>query len=163
MTKLTTRSIEGLVAGAAGTIAMGGMSFFLRRMVEPTNPIGKTHYEAVVESVAGATNGDDEIEPALRIRLGELLHLGFGAFWGLVFALSFRRSRVRPIRDGGVFGLVLWVGAFGGYMPAMGISRSLRQMKPYELMRTLLCHLTYSITTITFLRTMRSRSGDSAV
>ena len=160
MTKLLRRSVDGVVAGAAGTIAMGGMSFFLRRMVEPNTHVGKTHYESVVERAVLLADPEHEMEPNLRVRLGELLHIGFGAFWGLAFAHAFGRRHVRPIRDGGVFGLALWVGAFGGYMPALGISRSLRQMKFYELGRTLLCHLTFSITTVTFLRSLRSRSRE---
>ncbi len=158
MNRLLARSLGGLAAGAAGTVAMGGMSFLLRRMVEPTEPISKTHYEMVVEWVAEKAGNEGEIEPASRIRQGELLHLGFGAFWGLVFALMFRRRIVRPLPHGIVYGTTLWTGAFGGYMPVFGISRSLKEMNNYELLRTLVCHLTYAVTTTTFLKAFRSQS-----
>jgi len=41
-------------------------------------------------------------------------------------------------------------------MPKLGITKSLRQMGPYELFRTLVCHLVYAVTTFTFLRAFRS-------
>ena len=177
------RVIGGLAAGAMGTIAMGGTSFFLRRMVEPGKPISKTHYEAVVEWAVeqmgaappaqaeamsdAATEADEEVPPvetppatldeATRIRAGEVTHIAFGAFWGAIFAILFKNKEYRPLKQGVTAGLVLWVGAFEGYMPALGITRSLRQMKPYELFRTLICHLMYAVTTFTFLKAFSRR------
>lgn len=186
MIRFVARVIGGAAAGAMGTIAMGGTSFFMRRMVEPGKPISKTHYEAVVEwaveraggpqavhadapaAAADASEADvDEpaesaapapiLDEATRIRAGELTHIAFGAFWGAVFAVLMRNTQFRPMKHGVTAGLVLWVGAFEGYMPALGITRSLRQMKPYELFRTLVCHLVYAVTTFTFLRAFSSR------
>ena len=162
MRRLIGRSLGGFAAGAAGTVAMGGMSFLLRRMVEPNEPIGKTHYEQVIEWAAEKSGKEEEIDPASRVRQGELLHLGFGAFWGVVFALLFRRRKVRPLLHGSMFGITLWTGAFGGYMPALGVSRSLKNMNAYEFLRTLLCHLTYAVTTATFMKAFRSASGQQA-
>lgn len=159
MKRLLARALTGLAAGTAGTVAMGGMSFLLRRMVEPTEPIGKTHYEMVVEWVADRGIGDPEMESASRVRKGELLHLGFGAFWGLVYSVVFGNRVVRPLRHGIAYGTTLWTGAFGGYMPALGISKSIKEMDSYELLRTLACHATYAITTATFLKSFRSRSN----
>lgn len=165
-TRTITRGAGGIAAGIAGTIAMGGMSFLIRRLVEPTSPISKTHYESVVEWTASALSPDETgssdqtaqaLDDAFRIRAGELTHLGFGAFWGLVFALLGKGRDVRPIAHGTTYGIILWVTAFEGYMPALGIAKSLREMGNYERARTLLCHLTYAITTVTFLRAFRPR------
>jgi len=158
MKRLIGPALGGFAAGAAGTVAMGGMSFLLRRMVEPNEPISKTHYEQVVEWVAEKAGHEEEIDPASRVRRGELLHLGFGAFWGLMFAVIFRKQKVRPLMHGSFFGITLWTGAFGGYLPALGISRSFKDMNVYEFFRTVVCHLTYAITTVTFLKAFRSRA-----
>jgi len=152
-------ALGGLAAGVAGTVAMGGAAFLVRRMVEPTKPVGKTHYESVIEWATGSDNDDHEMEPATRIRSGELLHLGFGAFWGMVFAIVTAKRTVRPIADGTTFGLILWLGAFGGYLPVLGISRSLREMGNFERLRTLIAHLTFGVTTFTFLRAFGSESA----
>ena len=158
MKRLIGPAVGGLAAGVAGTVAMGGMSFLLRRMVEPNEPISKTHYEQVVEWIAEKSGREEEIDPASRVRQGEMLHLGFGASWGLVFAVMFHRRKVRPVVHGSIYGVALWTGAFGGYLPALGISRSLKNMNAYEFFRTLVCHLTYAITTVTFLKAFRSRA-----
>ena len=177
MLKTIGRAAGGLAAGAAGTVAMGGMSFLIRRLVEPTSPISKTHYESVVEWATGALasiNGSTEpqtdeteavlpefvIDDATRIRAGELTHLGFGALWGMVFALARQNREIRPLANGATTGIVLWLAAFEGYMPALGITRSLREMSTYERARTFICHLTYGITTFTFLR-VYAKSGGS--
>lgn len=150
------QAIRGLVSGVWGTIGMAGISFTLRRLVEPDKPIGKTHYESVVEWATG----DTEMEPASRIRLGEATHFGFGAFWGLVFALMMRRRQIRPLAHGSMAGVSLWLAAFGAYMPALGISKSLGEMGNYERGRTLASHLVFAITTFAFLKALQ-RESDS--
>lgn len=162
MKKLIGPSLRGFAAGTVGTVAMGGMSFLLRRMVEPNQPIGKTHYEKVVEWAAEKAGKEEEIDPASRVRQGEMLHLGFGALWGLVLALLLRRRQVRPLLHGSIFGATLWTGAFGGYLPALGISRSFREMNAYEFLRTVVCHLTYAVTTATFLKAFRPANSQQA-
>ena len=181
MIRLIGRALGGLAAGAMGTIAMGGTSFFIRRMVAPTAPISKTHYESVVEWVVATAGSqtsahietdanaeseqhEDEtpqerptLDVATRIRAGELTHIGFGAAWGAIFAIFLRNKDVKPLTQGAAAGIALWVGAFGGYMPALGITKSLRQMTPYERGRTFICHVVYAVTTFTFLRAFTSK------
>lgn len=152
MITLLGRAIGGLLAGAMGTIGMAGTAFTIRRMVEPTAPIGKTHYEGVVEWA----NGGNEMVPETRVRAGELTHIGFGALWGMIFAIVMGRRTIKPLTNGIISGLVLWLGAFGGYMPTLGISRSLKAMGNYERGRTLASHLAFAITTFTFLKAFRS-------
>lgn len=151
MTTFLGRVVGGLIAGAMGTIGMAGMSFTIRRMVEPTAPIGKTHYESVVEWA----NGGEDMQPETRVRVGELTHFGFGALWGMIFSVFMGGRRIKPVADGTVSGLVLWLAAFGGYMPQLGISKSLAEMGNYERSRTLASHLAFAITTFTFLKAFR--------
>lgn len=150
----TKRALSGLVAGTCGTIAMGGFAFLSRRMVEPGAPIGKTHYESVVERAASVVSPEVELEAATRIRLGELAHLGFGAFWGMVFALTMGERPISPVARGLSWGTALWAVAFTGYMPSLGISRSLRQMGNYERLRTLGSHVVFATFTWVFLAQM---------
>ncbi len=149
------RSIKGLLAGACGTIAMGGFAFLSRRMVEPEKPIGKTHYESVVEWAAGHVSPQREVGTAERIRMGELAHLGFGAFWGMVFSVLNADRPVDPLAKGAAWGTGLWAVAFTGYMPALGISKSLKQMGNYERLRTLGSHLVFATFTWVFLEAFR--------
>lgn len=152
------RAIKGIVAGACGTIAMGGFAFLSRRMVEPEKPIGKTHYESVVEWAAGVVSPSQEVAPADRIRMGELAHLGFGAFWGMIFSVLNGDKAIKPLSSGAAWGTALWAVAFSGYMPALGISKSLREMGNYERLRTLGSHLVFATFTWVFLEAFRNRN-----
>ena len=159
MSTSTNRALRGLLAGAAGTIAMAGMAFTIRRMVEPTKPMGKTHYEGVVEWAAGTAETENAMPDEKRIRVGEVTHIGFGAFWGAVFAVLKGKRPIRPLTEGTLYGAALWAGAFGGYMPALGISKPLQEMGNYERLRTLFSHLTFAVATLTFLKSL-SESTD---
>jgi hypothetical protein len=129
---------------------MAGVSITTRRFVEPTAPLPRMHYEAVVETVHGAVIPGRQLDVETRIRLGEVAHLGAGAFWGVVFALMTRgRSVGNPVTQGTMWGSVVWVIAFAGYMPGFKISKALWQMSPYELFRTWISHTVYA--TATFL------------
>ena len=94
------RGGQGALAGAAGTLAMNGTAFTMRRLVEPAKPMGKTHYESVVEWAAGASQPSDQT----RIRLGEVAHFGFGAFWGALCAVAMRNRLIKPVEQGTAFG-----------------------------------------------------------
>lgn len=148
--------LRGLLAGVWGVLGMAGVSFTIRRFVEPTKPIGQTHYESVVEWARELpVAGSETLEPETRVRTGEMAHLSFGAFWGVVLQFLTRRTELRPWVHGGLFGIAIWLLAFAGYMPALGISRPLWRMRPHEFLRTLAAHITFATTTCLVLRSMR--------
>lgn len=147
---------KGFMAGAVGLLAMLGVTFLIRRFVEGNTPNPKMHYEAVVEKGYQVVAGEKaELDEDIRIRLGETAHLLFGAFWGIVFALLLRNREIRPIRQGATLGTTLWFGAFAGYLPALKIAKPLWQMGLYRAARTLVTHITFSVTTLLVLRSLR--------
>lgn len=138
-------AFRGFLAGALGVIGMAGVSFTMRRMVEPTKIIGTTHYEKVVEKTRSTLQPKAEpLDKELQIRIGEIGHLAFGGFWGVIFAFAMRNSTIKPLVHGVAFGTAIWGLAFGGYMPVLGISRGIKDMDAYERSRTYLCHITYA-------------------
>ncbi|MGI9623318.1 MAG: hypothetical protein ACR2PK_10815 [Acidimicrobiales bacterium] len=138
-------ALRGLVAGVFGVVGMAGVSFTMRRMVEPTKIIGATHYEKVVEKGRSTFQPDAEpLDKELQVRIGEVSHLAFGGFWGVIFALAMRNRGIKPLVHGVAFGTGIWALAFGGYMPALDISRGIKDMDTYEASRTWLCHITYA-------------------
>ena len=140
--------IIGFFAGVAGTIGMAGVSITMRRMVEPTKPMGTTHYEKVVEKSRETFQPEaGPFDKETQIRIGELTHLAFGGVWGAVFAVARQNSEIRPLTHGVAFGTAIWALAFGGYMPLLGISRGIKDMDLYEASRTWLCHITYASVT----------------
>lgn len=140
--------IKGFFSGVAGTIGMAGVSITMRRMVEPTQPMGTTHYEKVVEKSRKTFQPDAKpFDKETQIRIGELTHLAFGGVWGAAFAVALRNRNINPLTHGVTFGTAIWALAFGGYMPLLGISRGVKDMDLYEASRTWLCHITYASVT----------------
>jgi len=138
-------AIRGFVAGVLGVIGMAGVSFTMRRMVEPTKPIGTTHYEKVVEKSRSTFQPHAEpLDKETQVRIGEVGHLVFGGVWGVVFAFAMGHNNIKPLVHGVAFGTAVWGFAFGGYMPALDISRGIKDMDAYEASRTWLCHVTYA-------------------
>jgi uncharacterized membrane protein YagU involved in acid resistance len=147
---------RGFVAGLWGVLAMVGITFIIRRFMEPETPTPKMHYEAVVEWAHDAVTAEDvKLDSKTRIYLGEISHLLFGAFWGIVFALLLRGKAIRPWPQGIRLGTTLWLGAFAGYLPALKIAKPIWEMGCYRAARTWVTHVTFSVTTLTVLRSMR--------
>jgi len=77
--------MRGFVSGVLGVIGMAGVSFPMRRMVEPNKPIGTTHYEKVVEKSRSTFQPDAEpLDKETQIRIGEVGHLAFGGYMPLL-------------------------------------------------------------------------------
>ena len=148
---------RGLAAGFIGTGAMSGASLTIRRLVVPPGEVGKTHYEHVAEWAMQRIRPGASIDPALRCRVGEMMHFGFGALGGAVFGEIIRRMGKQPdARAGLALGTTMWAAAFSGYMPALGITGSLWEWTNYERARTLAAHAAYGVTTALVLRALRS-------
>lgn len=148
---------KGFVAGVLGVIGMAGVSLTMRRMVEPTKPIGTTHYEKVVEKTHSTLQPNAEpLDKETQVRIGEISHSAFGGFWGIIFAFAMRHNDIKPLVHGVAFGTAVWALAFGGYMPVLNISRGIKDMDAYEASRTWLCHVTYAATTALLLKEFRS-------
>lgn len=152
--------IKGFIAGVLGVIGMAGVSFTMRRMVEPNKMIGTTHYEKVVAKSRSTFQPEAEpFDKETQIRLGELSHLAFGGVWGAAFAMGMNNKDIKPLAHGVTFGTAVWALAFGGYMPALDISRGIKDMDAYEASRTWLCHITYASSMALVLEELRkSRS-----
>lgn len=152
---------KGFLSGVLGTVGMAGASITMRRFVQPQAPMGKTHYENVVEVThRTARPNADAIDRDLQIRLAEIAHLGFGGFWGIVWALLRGDGKIRPFVEGTAFGTVVWAFAFGMYMPKFKLAKALWNMDAYELSRTWLSHAAYGVTTSLVLASQRKRSSE---
>jgi hypothetical protein len=151
--------VRGFIAGILGVFGMAGVSLTMRRLVQPTAPIGVTHYENVVK-VARATLQPDkpELDRDTQVRVSEFLHLAFGGFWGVIWALARRDSDIRPFVDGIGFGTVVWAAGFGTFMPGLRLAKGLWEMDAYELARTWGSHVGYGVATSLVLGSRRTRT-----
>lgn len=147
----------GAVAGTWGVAGMAGVITTLRRGLVPPDELVKTHPEKVIERAWQAAGGDvDQLDVMTRRRLGDLLHFGFGAFWGAVYALVSQQRELDPLKSGTLVGAALWIGAFCGYMPLLGIQEGAWHWKGRELVLTGSAHAAYGVTMAVVLRSLRT-------
>ena len=147
---------KGFVAGFFGTLGMAGMSFTLRRLVNPDKPIAETHYESVVKhTLRKVRRNSDDLDRETQIRVGEAAHFLFGGFWGVVYAIVRKDARIRPFLEGTTFGTAVWILGFGLYMPRLKFSKGVWEMDVYEAGRTLACHVAFGTATTLILKSLR--------
>ncbi len=143
---------------------MAGISTTIRRLAHPPGEIGKTHYEYVAEWACqriGYPPGEESLDPALRCRLGETMHFTFGGLGGIALALASRRLKRGPTAAAGLgLGTTMWIAAFGGYMPKLGITGGLRDWGNYERFRTFAAHAAYGTTSGLVLRALQRDAGE---
>ncbi len=150
--------MRGAVAGAVGVAAMAGVITSLRRALLTTEELAgaKWHPEKVVESLA-AKAGYSEIDDRTRRRLGDFIHYGYGAMWGVALALATKDGRPSALRHGAPLAAGLWGLGFGAVLPAVGAHPPFWTWKtPREFILTGTAHLTWGVTTATVLRGLRS-------
>ena len=119
--------------------------------------VGRLEPKIVTESGMEAT-GVDAPEP-VRDVLASVNHLGYGAAAGGLFALVSPMVPADPVLTGPVYGLVVGVASYEGWVPAAGILPPLRHMSPPRRLQLLLAHAAYGAVLGALLR---RRSGATA-
>jgi hypothetical protein len=77
-----------------------------------------------------------------------LLHLGFGASIGGVFALLHRSMRLplAPALQGIIYGVLVWVASYAGWIPALGILPPPTRDRPGRPVAMVVAHGVYGVT-----------------
>jgi hypothetical protein len=146
------------MAGAAGVAGMAGVITSLRRAILTSEELAgsKWHPEKVVEAVAeraGYAQPDDQT----RRRLGDTIHYGYGAMWGVALAMATSGKDVRPIKHGVPMAAGLWGLGFGAVLPAVGAHPPFWTWKtPREFLLTGSAHITWGVATATVLKALRA-------
>lgn len=152
-------AVNGAVAGLLGVTAMGGVGLTVRRaFLDPDKPM-KTHPEQVVERLSELAGRRDHLDVRTRRRLGDLIHFGFGALQGAVFAHLVRDRDVDPLVAGPAFAAGLWVAGFCGYLPALKMHEPPWRWHPLEFLITGGTHTTYGIVTALSLKALTARAA----
>lgn len=111
--------IDGALGGAIATVAMSavmltGQQVGLMRRYPP---------EDVTDAALDATGVISETTPETRLELAVLAHLGFGVGAGALFSWLCRRGRwpIPTVAQGVIFGSLVWLVSYCGWVPALGI------------------------------------------
>jgi uncharacterized membrane protein YagU involved in acid resistance len=139
------RIVHGLFAGAVGVAGMAGVITTLRRGLLPPDQLVKTHPEKVIERFWEMTGRDPaELDIVTRRRLGDVIHFGYGAMWGSLYAVATEGRRPSPFVGGPVYAASLWTLSFCMLMPFIGVQRGPWTWSRREFLLTGSAHLVYA-------------------
>jgi len=83
--------------------------------------------------------------PSKKTQLGVAAHYAFSAALGAMYAVSRERTPMISAGHGALYGAAVWAIADETVMPALGLSRSPRELGPGVLVYGLAAHLVYGI------------------
>ena len=147
-----TDAALGALAGAAATAAMGPLTTYLsRHQPEPakrqemnvSDRLGAPPTVKVAQKAASALG--TSIPARRRSLAGNVVHYGFGTFWGAVLGGLSARWRVLPPGAGVALGILLWMSVDEGALPALGLSGKHSEYPRESHVRGLAGHVLYGV------------------
>jgi hypothetical protein len=104
---------------------------------------------------------DDEVGREERGALGWLLHFGFGAAAGVIYALLHRRidpPTPDPL-DGVAFGALVWTVSYMGWVPALGFLPPATQDRPGRPPAMIAAHVVFGAVLAALVAQARPNDG----
>lgn len=148
---------SGVLAGLVGTTVMtGGMFLFEKAGLAPGEPAPRQ----IAENLAEKFGVRDRLSKSAFEASWTILHFGYGATWGVAYALAQEKvlNIGRPGLAGPVFGALLWVLGYCGWLPVLGLypppTRLPNRKVAAELVAT---HVIYGTATAVVQRVLRTR------
>ncbi len=161
-----TDAALGALAGVAATAAMGPLTTYLakrqpesakRQEKAVAERLGAPPTVKVAEKAAAAVGTS---LPARRRPLaGNVVHYGFGTFWGAALGALAARWRTLPPGTGVALGILLWMSIDEGALPALGLAGKAREYPRETHVRGLAGHLLYGVVLDRSLALLRSAFG----
>lgn len=130
----------GAVAGAAATALMSGVMLAAQR----AGLMGELPPSKITNAAVDAV-GAERVDRPTRNALSAGAHFGFGVFAGAAFGILHRRIEVGvpvPVQ-GIVFGTVVWLVSYAGWVPALGIMPPPHRDRPGRQPSMLVSHWVY--------------------
>ena len=137
--------VRGMVAGFAGTVVMSVVMLVLKRA-------GMEPGELEPKEVAGNVEEKIDMRSLLSRRAFEVswvtLHFGYGSASGAAYALAREISgTVRPAWAGPLFGVLLWVLGYCGWLPLTGLYPPPTRVPRRKVAANIIAHTAYGATT----------------
>jgi hypothetical protein len=133
----------GGLAGATGAACMVPWRLLARRL----GLVHKMVPQAIEEALAARVGLDQATPRELHHAMDQVLHLGFGASLGVLYALLTQRRRESAFSRGLVFGGAAYLLGSGVVIPALGAARPLWRARPREQLVNAAAHLVYGLVT----------------
>lgn len=147
---------SGAVAGLAGTTAMTGAMFLMKKagMVP-----GELEPKEIIENAEEAVGVRSHLPQSTFEASWTTLHFGYGTASGVVYAFAQRAfDRERPFLMGPLFGTLLWAVGYCGWLPMLGLYPPPARLPKRKVTANILAHAVYGTATAVVHRLLRSGS-----
>lgn len=137
MSPSVRRLVDGVVAGVAATVVMSMVMLARQRL----RPVGTQEPKVITE--AGLAAADVHASEGSENVLSSVAHLGYGASMGGLYSLLAPLMPAPPLVSGPLYGLLIALASYEGWVPALGILPRLRRLSPPRRWGLLLAHVVY--------------------
>jgi uncharacterized membrane protein YagU involved in acid resistance len=108
---------------------------------------------------ARKTGVEDDLSPATKSSITLLSHFGYGAAAGAIYGGTEDRVKAAPILQGTVFGLIVWVVSYLGWLPAAGVLSSATEHPGRRNALMIVAHVVWGIVLGVFVSVMRQEAA----
>ena len=151
--------IRGALAGFIGTALMTGAMFLVKKAEMAPGELAPKEVTENLEKKIGVY--DRLPKPAFEVSW-IMLHFGYGMASGAAYALAQEKTPDlnRPGLIGPLFGVLLWVIGYCGWLPILGLYPSPTRLSKGKVGAELITtHLVYGTTTAVAYRVLSTRSA----
>ncbi len=157
---LLAAALDGMIGGAIGTAAMSLLMLAARR----AGLVGELPPERITAAALDALDLKERPR-LLQDALAALVHFTFGGVAGAIFAVTTRLPRlprlpVPPGVLGALYGSLIWVVSYAGWIPALGLLPPPSRDEPGRPPLMVLAHGLYGWTLATYVKRRASRSQE---
>ena len=100
----------------------------------------------IAEQIMERVGLDDRLNEGEMIRLTLFSHFGYGALFGAIYAIFENRIPVQSSLRGALAGIVLWIGSYLGWLPAIGILRPATRHPWRRNLLMIVAHVIWGVT-----------------
>jgi uncharacterized membrane protein YagU involved in acid resistance len=137
------RIVLGLIGGTVATGPMTVAMILLHRRLPPQEQYPLPPREITMK-LARQSGLDDQLDASARSAATIASHFGYGAVAGALYTACVEPRR-HPTTKGFLFGLLVWIGSYLGWLPAAGILRPATEQPPRRNLLMIGAHLLWGI------------------
>jgi hypothetical protein len=137
MRRSVRRLADGAAAGVVATAVMSLVMFARQRL----RGVGTLEPKVITEAALAAA--DVHASEGTENVLSTVAHVGYGASMGALYGLLAPAVPAPPLVSGPLYGLLIALGSYEGWVPALGILPRLRRLSPPRRRGLVLAHLVY--------------------
>jgi hypothetical protein len=149
------RSLVGALGGISATGPMTIAMVWLHRCLPAAHRYSLPPREITVH-LAKAIRVHRQLGPDARAMLTLINHFGYGAMVATLYALAESRVGVGVLVKGPIFGAIVWLISYLGFLPAVGILEPATKHPPSRNALMLVVHLIWGLQVGIFVDTLLS-------